>query len=148
MSSNHFILCRHLLLLSSIFPSLFTSRPGPNIPGFYAILIFIVWASTFTTKHIQSWASFLLWPSLHGSQPCRGKGAWATQWSYEPCLAGPPKTDGSERRVLTKHGALEEGMANHPSVLASRIPWTDRKGKRLVVINPVNKHTEKASSIK
>ena len=27
-------------------------------------------------------------------------------------------------RVLTKHGSLEKGMANHSSILASRIPWT------------------------
>ena len=43
----------------------------------------------------------------HGSQPC------LTQWNYEPCRVGPPKTDGSWQRVLTKCGPLEKGMANH-----------------------------------
>ena len=56
-----------------------------------------------------------------------GKGACVTQWSYEPCSEGPPKTDGLCWRVLTKHGPLEEGMANHWSILAVRTPWTVQK---------------------
>ena len=32
---------------------------------------------------------------LHGSQPCHGKGACITQWSYEPCRIGLPKKDRS-----------------------------------------------------
>ena len=56
-----------------------------------------------------------------------GKGACVTQWSYEPCSEGPPKTDGLCWRVLTKHGPLEEGMANHWSILAVRTPWTAQK---------------------
>ena len=51
-------------------------------------------------------------------------------WSYEPCHAGPPKTDRSHGRVLTKYGPLEEGMANHFSILAVRTPWTVWKSKR------------------
>ena len=54
-----------------------------------------------------------------------------TQWSYEPCCVGPPKTDGSWWRVLTKCGPLEEGMANHFSILALRTPWTVWKGKKI-----------------
>ena len=38
---------------------------------------------------------------------------------------------GSQRRVVTKHGPLEEEMATHSSILASRIPWTVWKGKRI-----------------
>ena len=36
---------------------------------------------------------------LHGSLPCHGEGACVTQWSYEPCHAGPPEreTDHSAR---------------------------------------------------
>ena len=34
----------------------------------------------------------------HRPQPC------PTQWIYEPCCVGPPKTDRSWWRVLTKHG--------------------------------------------
>ena len=59
---------------------------------------------------------FLHW--LHGSQAC------VTQGSCESYLAGPPKMDESWWRVLTKRVALEKGMANHFSVLASRTSWT------------------------
>ena len=45
-----------------------------------------------------------------------------------PCRA---KTDRSWWRVLTKHGPLEKGMANHFSILALRIPWTVWKGKKI-----------------
>ena len=53
-----------------------------------------------------------------------------TQWNYEPCCVGPPKTDRSWWRVLTKHGPLEKGMANHFNILALRTPWTVWKTKR------------------
>ena len=33
---------------------------------------------------------------------------------------------------LTKHGSLEEGMANHSSILALRTPWTVWKGKNIL----------------
>ena len=36
-----------------------------------------------------------LWSRSHGSQPCHGEGACITQWSYEPCGVGHPKTDES-----------------------------------------------------
>ena len=62
------------------------------------------------------------------------KRACITQWSYEPRSAGPPKTNGSyvsigtrlhprQWRVLIKCDALEEGLANQPSILAMRAPW-------------------------
>ena len=57
-------------------------------------------------------------------QPC------VTQCSNEPCHVGPPKTDGSWWRVLTKRGPLEKGMANHFIILASGTPWTVWKGKK------------------
>ena len=40
----------------------------------------------------------------------------------KPCLVGPPKMDGSWWRGLTECGPLEEGMANHFSILALRTP--------------------------
>ena len=55
---------------------------------------------------------------FHGSQPCCGAGACITHWIYEPCHAGPPKTDGSYWRVLTKCGPQEEGLATHSNILA------------------------------
>ena len=45
-----------------------------------------------------------------------------------PCRS--PRTDGSWWRVLTKRGLLENGMANHFSILALRTPWTEWKAKR------------------
>ena len=44
--------------------------------------------------------------------------------SHEPCHAGPPKEDRSRWRALTKHGPLEEGMANHSIIPALRTLWT------------------------
>ena len=63
------------------------------------------------------------------SQPC------LTQRNYEPCCLGPPKMDGSWRRVLTKHGPLEKGLANHFSILGLRTPWTVWKGKNLHLVS-------------
>ena len=64
--------------------------------------------------------------SSHGPQPC------LTQWNYEPCHVGPPKTDGSWWSVMTKRGPLEKEMANHFSILALRTPWTVyEKAKRV-----------------
>ena len=37
-------------------------------------------------------------------------------------VRGPPHMDGSEWRVLSKHGPLEEGTAKHSSILAMRTP--------------------------
>ena len=68
---------------------------------------------------------------LQGSQPCHSEGTRITQWSYESCHAGPPKTDGSQWRVLTKYGPLEEGMTNHSSILGARNPWIAWKGKKI-----------------
>jgi len=59
----------------------------------------------------------------HGPQTC------LTQWNYEPCCVGPPKTDRSWWRVLTKRGPLEKGVANHIRILALRTTGTVWKGK-------------------
>ena len=61
----------------------------------------------------------------NGPQPC------LTQWNYEPCQVGPPKTDGSWWTVLTECGQLEKAMANHFSILALRTPWITWKGKKI-----------------
>ena len=53
------------------------------------------------------------------------------KWSSEPCCVGPPKTDASLFRVMTKCDPLEEGMANDPSILAMRTSWTVLKGKKV-----------------
>ena len=60
----------------------------------------------------------------HGSQPC------LTQRNYKPCHVGPPKTNRSPWRVLTKYDSLEKGMASHFSILALTTPQTVWKGKK------------------
>ena len=64
-----------------------------------------------------------LW--THGPQSC------LTQWNYEPRHVGPPRTDESWWRVLTKRDPQEKGMANHISILALRTTWTVWKGKKI-----------------
>ena len=56
---------------------------------------------THTCTYVHIWK----YTSLHGSQPRPGKGACVTQWSYAPCHAGPPKTDGqpdAKSRLIRK----------------------------------------------
>ena len=60
--------------------------------------------------------------------PCCGEGAGITQWSYEPCHIGPSKMHRSQWRVLTKCVPLEEGIANHSSILAVRTPVIPHMG--------------------
>ena len=60
----------------------------------------------------------------YGPQSC------LTQWNYEPCWVGPPKMDGSWWRVLRKRGPLEQGTANHLSILALRTRRTVWKVKK------------------
>ena len=69
----------------------------------------------------------------NGSQLCQGEGACKTQSTYELCPAGPPKTDGLCWRVLTKHGPLEEEVANHPSILATLTSELPGKQKNVKV---------------
>ena len=47
---------------------------------------------------------------------------------------GPPKTDGSWWRVLTKCGPLEKGTANHFSILALSIHEQYEKAKRYMTL--------------
>ena len=42
----------------------FTLIHGPNIPGSYAIFFFTALDFAFTTRHIHTWSSFLLWLNL------------------------------------------------------------------------------------
>ena len=50
---------------------------------------------------------------------------------FESYRVGSAKMNGSWWRVLTKHGPLEKGMANHFCILALRTPWTVWKGKKI-----------------
>ena len=85
--------------------------PGPLPPG-----------NLVSKNSIGHFVSVIMLYPLHGSDPCCGKGACITQCSYEPHHAGPPKMDGSQWKVLTKCGPLEEGMADHSSILTMRTP--------------------------
>ena len=86
------------------------SGPYPAAPSIFFFFFFFF----FVTQR-GLWA--LSSPTRDGPQPC------LTQWNYEPCRVG----HGSWWRVLTKHGPLEKGMANHFSVFALRTPWTFTK---------------------
>ena len=77
------------------------------------IISFLPRSNCLLISWLQSPSVVILEP-LHGSLPCHGEGVCVTQWSYEPCLVGPPKMDRSELRVLMKRDPLEEEMANHP----------------------------------
>lgn len=64
--------------------------------------------------------------ALGHSSPSRTAGLWwqrglcgSERLHSGPHCAGPLRTDGSQRRVLTGQGPLEQGLANHSSVLAS-----------------------------
>ena len=70
------------------------------------------------------------WITFQEAQPCCDEEAYTTQWIYEPCHAGPPKTDRSQWRVLAKHGPLEEEMTTNSSISTWRTPWPVWKEKR------------------
>ena len=62
-----------------------------------------------------SWPNFMA--PLHGSLPCCGEGACVTQRSYKPRRKSgdePPKTDGSQGRVLTKILSTGGGNSKPP----------------------------------
>ena len=62
-------------------------------------LFIVIFPKTHLTSHFRMsasrWVITPSWLPLHESQPCHGKEACITQWSYEPCLQGPPKIDWS-----------------------------------------------------
>ena len=87
-------------------------------------------AVTKTRNIISNVSSHMRLGPLHGSQPCCGERAHITQWSYEPCCAGPPKMDGSQWRVLTKCGPLEEGWQTTPVLLPLEPHEKYEKAKR------------------
>ena len=57
---------------------------------------------------------------------------WLSDWTElnKPYHIGPPKTDESCWRVLTKCGPLEKEVTNHFSILTLRTLWTGWKGKK------------------
>ena len=61
---------------------------------------------------------------LHGPQPCGSTRACVTQWSYQQCCVGAPKTVGSQWRVLTKKRSTGEGNGSNSIILAWRTPCT------------------------
>ena len=65
---NDFLISDNFLWSMCLFPLNFNFQfaliHGPNIPGSYAILLFIASDFTSTTSHIHSWVLFLLWLPL------------------------------------------------------------------------------------
>ena len=56
-------------------------------------------------------------------------GFWASQVAL--VVKNPPANEGDIRDTSSNHGLedrLEEGMADHSSILAWRIPWTEKPG--------------------
>ena len=84
-----------------------------------------IWLNTPTLKSIDRSISTSWSPA-----PCCSKGARVAQWSYESWHPEPRMTCGSQWRDPTKHGALEEKVETHSSILVRRIPWTIWKAKR------------------
>ena len=134
MPSNHLILCRPLLLLPSIFPSIrvfsnesalrirwpkywsvsFNIRPSNEHPGLISFrmdwldLLAVQGTLKSLLQHHSSKAS-ILWCSAF----------YIVQFSHP---------------YMTECGPLEKGMANHFNILGLRTSWTVRKKKW----NPIN----------
>ena len=147
MQSNHLTFCHPFLLLPSILPSI---RVFSN-----ELVLCIRWLKSWSfsfsispSNEYSALVSFRFdWLDLlavqgtlksllqhhsddqpnwsRGPQPC------LSQWNHEPSCVGPPKTDRSWWRVLTKPG---KGMANNSSILALRAPWTVWKGNIYIYI--------------
>ena len=137
---------RKSLTTSTFYPSICHEVIGLDA----MILVFLVF----------SFKPALSLSSLHGSLPHCGKGALVTWWSYEPCHVRSPKTDGSWWRVLTKRDPLEEGMANHCSILTMRTSpaypmlisahpdsGIPQNAFNAVVLNPGNTHWNHLESV-
>ena len=96
-SPTDVILCRPLLLLPSVFPSI---RVFSN-------------ESTLCIRWSKYWSfSFSTSPSNEYSGLISFRMDWfdlLTQWNYEPCCVGPPRMDGSWWRILTKTWSTREG---------------------------------------
>ena len=93
--------------------------------------VFPIWSYFIISTSCLCTACILAHPislhSLHRSLPNCGEGTCITRWSYESCSYVAvsccrvwPKTDESQRRVLTKWDPLEEEMANQVSILVVR----------------------------
>ena len=70
-----------------------------------------------------------------GPLPCHGEGACKTQWSYEPCYAGPPKTARSKQRVLTKARSTEGGNGKPLQYTCHENLMNCIKGPKLYTMN-------------
>ena len=128
MLSNHLILCRPLLLLSSASGScplgrlLTSSGQSIGAPA----------SASGLPMNIQGWFPLGLTGliSLHGSQPCHGEGAYIAQWNWA-MLCKATQVGWIIVKSSDKMWSIGEGMVNHPSILALRIPWTVWKGKKI-----------------
>ena len=100
-----------------------TGEPG-GLPSMGSHRVGHNWSDLAEAAAADRWWIGKSWNCSQGPQPC------LTQWNYKPLCIGPLKIDGLWWRVLTKRGPLENGMANHFSILPLRIPWKVRKEQR------------------
>ena len=107
------------------------SRPGSSVPGILQARL-LEWVAISLSKgssRPRDWTQVsCIAGGFFTNWAIREAPIWTTALSNSMKLwairVGPPKTDESLWRILTKHGPLEKGMANHFSIVALRTPWT------------------------
>ena len=85
----------------------------------------------------HDWATELSWYPLYTytlqkSLPCHGKGACATQWSYEPCHAGPLKMGQVKRS--DEMWSSGEGNGNLPQYCCLENPKDSLKRQKYMML--------------
>ena len=124
---------------------------GPNIPGSYEILFLIALDFTFIMRHIHSWETFPLWPSLfilseaifplfpssildiflpgrlifwcHNFLPL-----YCSYFLIAQMVKRLPTMQETWVQSLGWEDTLEKEMATHSSILAWKIPWMEEPG--------------------
>ena len=148
MSSNHLILCHRLLLPPSIFPSIrvFSNVSALHIrwPKYWSFS-FIISPSNEYSGLISFRIDWFHLFAVHGTlksllQHHSLKASilqcsvfFMVQLSHWNMTTGKTIALIIQTFSLTKHGPLEMGMANHPSIFALGTPWTVGKGKKTVL---------------
>ena len=109
-------------------PTFFGDRPRGPILGVRADV-----APTSPPVHLRNTTLISLGSNLGGMVEAAGVG-WTRirdDWRKLHLCLLQAESQKAWWRILTKHGSLERGMANHFSILALRTPWTVWKGKKL-----------------
>ena len=142
MPSNHLILCRPLLLLPSIFPSI---RVFSNESAL-CIRCLKYWSFSFNINPFSVWEDARVWAhwshsfdmqiSFLGPVSCvltswissgHTVGSASLHWLAQ-IVKNLPAMWETQIRSLGQEDLLEKEMATHSSILAWRIPWTEEPG--------------------